>query len=166
MNYVVESERIRLRKFQPDDVMNYYKMTRDPAIQKYVPYACDETIEETAESVAIYCNGDFINDFYIVIEEKSTKQMIGAIFANRMTKDSTKEVSIMTSAQFRKKGVMKEAIKLFISSLPPRTKLSFSIESSNIASIKTVTSIENIIEILSYSDLETGTLYRHFIYFC
>ena len=51
MNFVVESERLLLRQFEIADVEEYYQMTRDPLIQYYVSFACENTIEETLNAI-------------------------------------------------------------------------------------------------------------------
>ena len=161
MKTLCESERIRLRKFVDGDLFDYYQMTRDPAIKEYVPHACPENIEEAVENITIYSNGDFIHDFYIVIEKKENHQMIGAIIATELLNKNL-EVCMMIAPDFRRKGYMTEALKLFSSIIPRNFTLVFAIKSDNTASLNTVSKIENIREGDFSTDGITGMCYRFF----
>ncbi len=145
MNYFVESDRLFLRKFQLSDAEAYHEMTNDDAIQKYVEYACAPTLEETIENIELsYSKSDCIHDYYLILEEKYTHQIVGAILSTESIDGSVFEVCILTHRNFRKKGYMTEALQAFISSLPSGKILSFCIHQNNIASLQTISKIPRI----------------------
>ena len=75
MKYSIESTRIILRQFTLEDAEEYFLMTRDDAIQTYVPHAYLKTLTETIQCIDFYyARGDCVHDFYLIIEEKQTKR--------------------------------------------------------------------------------------------
>lgn len=148
MNFVVESERLLLRQFDLADVGEYYQMTRDPLIQHYVCYACENTLEDTYEAFEMcYSVKDNPYDFYLILEEKTSHKIVGAIISTAIKTDPLiLDVSILTEANHRKKGYMFEALTAFKDAVPKSTELLFSIKKENLASIKTVTKLSGIVE--------------------
>ncbi len=148
MNFIVESERLLIRPFRITDTEEYYQMTRDSLIRSYVPFACENTLEQTRETIEnYYSNGDCVYDFYLVLEEKASHKIIGAIIATATnTYPLSLDVCILTDAMHRNKGFMFEALSAFKDALPESTELLFVIKRENLASIKTVTKLHKIVE--------------------
>ena len=148
MNFVVESERLLLRQFDLADVGEYYQMTRDPLIQYYVSYACENTLEDTYEAFEMcYSVKNNPYDFYLILEEKSSKKIVGAIISTAIkTVPLTLDVCILTDANHRRKGYMFEALLAFKDAIPEGTELLFAIKKENQASLKTVTKLPGIVE--------------------
>ena len=148
MNFVVESERLLLRQFELADVGEYYQMTLDPLIRTYVPFACENTIEETYEAFEVcYSVKDNPYDFYLILEEKNSKKIVGAIISTAIkTEPLVLDVCILTNANYRQKGYMTEALLAFKDALPKSTELLFSIKKENFASLKTITKLPGIIK--------------------
>ncbi|MBQ7410378.1 MAG: GNAT family N-acetyltransferase [Clostridia bacterium] len=149
MSYSIESERLLLRPFTIADAESYFQMTSDATIRKYVPYCWNENLEETQELILdYYSRGDFTRDFYVVIEDKISHQLVGAIIAVALrTKPLELDMAILIDAKHRQKGYMSEALEAFTRSVPKPAYLSFMIEKDNIASLKTVAKLPNIQEI-------------------
>lgn len=149
MNFVVESERLLLRQFELTDVGEYYQMTRDPLIQHYVPFACEQTLENTYEAFEIcYSVKNNPYDFYLILEDKASHKIVGAIISTAITTSPlVLDVDILTGADYRKKGYMFEALSAFKKALPKATELLFSVKKENIASLKTVTKLPGIVEV-------------------
>ena len=148
MNFVVESERLRLRQFELTDVEEYYQMTRDPLIQHYVPHSYETSIEETYEAFEIsYSVKNNPYDFYLILESKATKKIVGAIISTAIkTSPLTLDMGIFTAAEYRNQGYMFEALLAFKDAVPKGSELLFAILKDNIASIKTVTKLPGIVE--------------------
>lgn len=148
MNFIVESERLLIRPFKLADTEEYYQMTRDPIVRKYVPFACENTLEETYSTIDMYySHGDCVNDFYLVLEEKESHKLVGAIIATaRKTIPLTLDVCILTNVNFRRKGFMLEALTAFKDALPKSTELIFVVDKNNEASKNTVTKLPGIKE--------------------
>ena len=148
MNFVVESDRLFIRSFKPADAEEYYQMTRDPLVRKYVPFACEETLEETYSTIdKYYSHGDCIHDFYLVLEEKKSHKLVGVIIATALTSiPLTLEVAILTAPNFRRNGFMFEALTAFTNAIPKSTTLAFIVDKTNVASKNTVRKLPGIVE--------------------
>lgn len=148
MNFMVESERLLIRPFEIADTKEYYQMTRDPLIRKYVPFACENTLAETYNTIDMfYSHGDCVSDFYLVLEEKQTHKIVGAIIATAIkTTPLTLDVCILTDVNARRKGFMFEALSAFKDALPKSTELIFVVDKKNDASKNTVTKLPGIVE--------------------
>lgn len=143
-----ETDRLRLRYIQETDAEMFYQITRDPSIQKYMPFIHQKTVEKTgAQIVQFKCNNGIYN-FNIIIQEKSSGKMVGAIlaFAN-LVSPLDLDVNILIEATSRKQGYMSEALNAFINALPKSTTFSFRIHNTNQASIRTVEKLPGIKEI-------------------
>ena len=148
MNFMVESERLLIRPFKESDTEEYYQMTRDPIIRKYVPFACEDTLEETYNTISrYYSHGDCVYDFYLVLEEKESLNLVGAIIATATkTSPLTLDVCILTDSIARRKGFMSEALTAFKDALPKSTELLFVVDKKNTASQNTVKKLPGIVE--------------------
>ena len=148
MNFLVESERLLLRQFKLTDVGEYHKMTRDPLIQQYVSFACENTLEETYEAFELcYSVENNPYDFYLILEDKTSHEIIGAIISTAIkTTPLILDVCILTDAMHRQKGYMFEALLAFKNAIPAGTELLFAIKKENQASLKTVTKLPGIVE--------------------
>lgn len=145
MNYVIESERLLLRKFKLEDAEDFYKMTRNRAIKKYVPVANMENLKQTIKTInEYYSYCDCVQNFYLVIEDKISHKIIGAIFAFGLLASNKFEMNILIARKHRKKGYMTEALLSFISSLPKGSELFFVVDKKNTASLRTVSKLPGI----------------------
>lgn len=146
MNFVIESDRLVIRQFTVEDAPAYHQMTRDKDIQIYVPYACAETYEETLETIRDYYSvTDFKYDYYLVLEEKGTGKLVGAIIATALTTSPLNlDICIFTEQSMRRKGYMFEALCAFKDAIPKGTTLLFTIAHRNIASYRTVSKLIGI----------------------
>lgn len=159
MTILAESERLLLRKFIRSDAKAYYQITRDPKTQDFVPYANIKSLRDSTTCMKQFECGDFTNNFYVVLEEKDSKKMIGAIFATRTLLNSF-DMNILIDATYRRKGYMSEALSTFISSVIPNgSELIFVVDKTNIASYHTVTKLPGIIEVPFTGKLKE-TMYR------
>ena len=132
---VIYTNRLVLRPFKVEDANIFYKITQDKAIKDFVPYASPDSPEEAVQDISTYYSkGDFIHDFYFIIELKSTKEIIGALI---VTQDSVGEfdMSLIIAQNHRQKGYMKEAIIAFMQNMPSNSNLIFVIENNNQASL-------------------------------
>lgn len=164
MRYSTESQRLILRSFTLADSEAYFEMTQDPDIRKYVPNSYGDTLEETQNLIKDYIKGDCVRDFYLVLEEKSTHELIGAIIATTCPFYSQIDMCIMSRADCRRKGYIIEALYAFISTLPKHTKLNFLIEKDNENSLSTVSKLSGIKEVSHLLFPEIQKEHRSFEY--
>lgn len=148
MNFVVESERLQLRQFELSDVEEYYQMTLDPLIQTYVPFACEQTLENTYEAFEMcYSVKNNPYDFYLILENKTSRKIVGAIISTAITTTPLSlDVCIFTGAEYRRQGYMLEALLAFKDALPKSTKLIFTVDKENQASLNTIRKLPNVVE--------------------
>lgn len=135
---VLEGKRIILRPFKKEDAKEYLEIANDSAIKKYLHFASPDTLEESIELLENYCSLDFINDFYFLIEEKSTHQLIGALLCFR-TSTFMLDTSYFITKGYRGNGFILEALEVFIDYLSKNTlydTLFFMINNRNLASKK------------------------------
>ena len=160
MNFVVESERLRLRQFELYDVEEYYQMTQDPLIQTYVSFACEQTLENTYEAFELcYSVKNNPYDFYLILEDKTSHKIVGAIISTAVTTTPLSlDVCILTAAEYRGKGYMSEALLAFKDAIPKSTTLIFTVDKENQASLSTVRKLPGIVE-------KPHTESKHFIQF-
>lgn len=159
MTILAESERLLLRKFKLSDAKAYYQITRDKTAQDFVPYANIKSLRDSITCTKQFVYGDFTNNYYVVLEEKTSGKMIGAIFAARTLKNSF-DMNILIDVNSRRKGYMFEALSTFISSIIPHgSELIFVVDKTNIASYHTVTKLPGITEV-PFTGKFKETMYR------
>lgn len=141
----VETKRLILRPFTMQDAEEYFSITRDKDVQRYVPNACPATFADCLDDIAnIYSKGDFSHDYYVIIEEKISHAVIGAIICVQIHDFDT---SCLLGKEYRHQGYMLEAMEAFIAHMPKGGALIMSIHYSNDASLKNILSIRGIEEI-------------------
>ena len=132
---VINTNRLILRPFKVEDATSFFEITQDEAIKKFVPYASPKSISEAKQDIiTYYSNGDFIHDFYLIIELKSNKEIIGSLI---VTQNLEKEfdMSLVISKKHRCNGYMAETIQAFIKSMPSNSHLIFLVNENNQASL-------------------------------
>ena len=148
MSFQIETKRLRLRPFALEDAKAYFKLTKDPAIRKYVPYACFLNIKDTRNIIKeAYSKGDLKHDFYLVIEKKSNDKIIGAlIITEDMLMNSYYNACYLIGKRYRRKGYMKEALQGFIKNVTLPGTIIFEIMKNNYASLQLIQQIPGIKE--------------------
>lgn len=139
---VISTNRLILRPFQVEDAKCFFEITQDEAIKEYVPYASSESVEAAKQDIITYYeNGDFIHDFYFIIELQSTHEIIGALI---VTQNLEKEfdMSLVISKNHRNKGYMSETIQAFMQSVPSNSHLVFLVNENNQASLSLMSSLK------------------------
>ncbi|MCI9063721.1 MAG: GNAT family N-acetyltransferase [Clostridia bacterium] len=146
MSFCIETKRLRLRNFTLDDVKDFFDITRDEDVKKYLPYAYFETMEEVKKAFDdYYLNGDNECNFYLIVEEKSSNLMVG-IFVVTQNILGEYAVNWMIGKKYRRKGYSHEALHGFCNYLPKGSKLTFTIEASNTNSIESIKKVPGIID--------------------
>lgn len=114
---IIETKRLILRPFRMEDLDEYFSLIADEDIRKYVySYTKISSKEDLSELVSVYAQGDFTNDFYYVICNKVTNNIIGAIIAVK-NPNCILDVSYLIGKSFRNRGYLKEAFMGFINFL-------------------------------------------------
>lgn len=139
---VVETERLILCPFSTNDVEEYFQIVDDPDVRNYVSFASKDSISKLEKLIKCYSEGNFRDDFYFEIREKTTNKIVGAIIAIRM-KQKTLDVSYLIGSKYRGNGYMTEALFGFIGYLYNDIStfyhsFYFTIKNENIASQRVV----------------------------
>ncbi|MDE6591852.1 MAG: GNAT family N-acetyltransferase [Oscillospiraceae bacterium] len=86
MEYIFETEHLRIRKFEPDDAECLYKNHLEADVKKWIPNESYAGIKETKEAVNFYI--DCVNKkhlpYVLAVELKSTGELIGDTGVNEV----------------------------------------------------------------------------------
>lgn len=156
MKFSIETSRLVLRPFTINDAKDFFNITRDEDIRKFIPGCYFETLEETKEVFEkFYTKGDLEHDYYLAIVEKSSNTLVGSFIITQNSDFYTYEFCYFIKKEERLKGYFKEAFTAFFKQSAPAS-FSFNIapenESSWLALKKT---IEKLSDIAVYSTLLT-----------
>ena len=154
---ILLTQRLKLRPFSVTDAQSYFELTRDADIQKYIPCVCPRSVNATKETIEQYRRDAMFNkDYYLLLEDNTTHQMIGALFVMREF-DERYQVCMFIGKNFRRRGYMVEAIEAFVSNISYGTRLDFVVDLDNNASLATMHKLAQTQNITEY---ECTGLYR------
>lgn len=97
-----------LKEFQESDLEEFYRISREEKIRKFVGFMCPETRAEAKEIVQFLLEPTFI--CFKIVETKSNK-MVGIILGDALT-DETVDISYFVGSMYRKKGYCSAAVTL------------------------------------------------------
>ncbi len=149
----IMTKRLLLRPFLEKDSKDWYYMTQDKAAYRYLPYICPVTIYQSIGRIRnCYSKCDFENKYYFIIDERSIKKPIGAIFIIKDNNSNAFEVFFLISKDFRRHGYMEEALNGLLKQWPNGKPLFFDIDSDNYAAQKLMDKITSARMVLSNLD--------------
>lgn len=146
---LIHTKNLTLRRFYVDDAEELFSITSCEEIAKYVPGAYTRNIDEAYALTEVYSKGDEERDFYVAILKN--RKLIGAIVACELLVPNVLDVSYFVAKEYQNRGIITEAMKLFIKALRSRkdikiTALEFVIKQSNRSSIAVAKKIGGKIE--------------------
>ena len=161
MEFSIETPRLIIRPFTLADTQEYFDITRDYKIEKYVSFAYFDNIYDLEDTIqTCYSICDFEKDFYLIIEEKISQKIVGAFIITQTNYKEIYDVCYLIGKPFRRNGYLKEALEAFIKNMPvPNAILSFIINNRNKPSLNFVKSLKGIIE-----DKSSYKNHKHFLY--
>ncbi|MDE7292937.1 MAG: GNAT family N-acetyltransferase [Oscillospiraceae bacterium] len=79
MEYIFETEHLKIRKFEPDDAIDLYKNHLEEDVKKWIPNESYADIEEARGAVDFYidCVKNKHLPYVLAVELKSTGELIG-----------------------------------------------------------------------------------------
>lgn len=162
---LIETSRLILRPFTLNDANEYYNLVQDMLIRKYVPFSYLDTLNETKITIEeSYSKSDFIHDFYLLIIEKESGNIIGAILITQNPHAKYFDSCYFIGEKYRRKGYMKEALEAFLYNFPFTNKtLMFFINSTNTVSLNFIKSITGIKQVYPDVIVKQGR-YKKFAY--
>ena len=140
---IISTERLTMRPFGIEHLNEFYNILQEDKILKYLPGVYSSNIEEVKENIEIYQNGDFINDFYFVIESKKDKSIVGGLICVRTT-SNVYDMSYFIKKSQRRQGYMYEALNAFCNALKANNKqvtIYFTVRRDNYESLALVRKI-------------------------
>lgn len=118
-NFCIETERLILRPFRVEDAKEYFYLTQDEDIKKFVNYACQDSIREAKLAISdCYSKCDFKNDFYLIIERKEDKTIVGCFIITKTFDMKAYDVCYLIGKAFRHNGYITEALHGIFEKLP------------------------------------------------
>lgn len=160
---MIETERLRLRAFEIEDAEWFFKVTHNDEVRKYLVGAYTRSLNEAKNSIRdYYSKGDFIHNFYFIIENKENHERFGFLDITQGWHKEL-EVAMFMAKQHRRKGYMIEALKGFIKYLPAGSVLKFCIDKENESSLIVTQRFEQIVETTSFCSKNLTEEFRFFI---
>jgi [ribosomal protein S5]-alanine N-acetyltransferase len=108
----LETERLRLREVNVDDKKEVFQLRSDKNIMKFIPRPLVKNEEEAIEFIGTIVQGIIKRELINwAITLKDDNKLIGIIGFYRIAPDNNRaEVGYILSADFHKKGIMREAL--------------------------------------------------------
>ena len=143
--FLIQTKRLNLRPFTVSDAADYFEMVSDNQIKTYINN-CPHFwfFHKTVKKIKDYSTCNFKDNFYLVIENRSTQQLIGALLVEKSFDNNFFNVTMMIHKDHRKNGYMSESLQAFINFLPSKSRLYFIVFRSNHASVRTIRKIPGI----------------------
>ena len=79
MEYIFETEHLKIRKFRPEDAEPLFAICREEGVKKWFPNECFADLEEAEDAVAFYMDraAGHRLPFVLAVELKETAELIG-----------------------------------------------------------------------------------------
>lgn len=107
---IIFTKRLKLRPFKSEDIVWYFDMLQCDDLKNELIGIYTDNIKIAKEYLETFQKADFKNDFYYVIENRKTKQVMGIFIAVRIS-GRYLDVSYFLKEEYRHKGYMYETIK-------------------------------------------------------
>lgn len=140
MEFFIETDRLILRKPNEKDIYPLLKIVNDPKVKEFVPAFFMENYRDVLNFLDVSKLADSDDDFYFVLEEKSSKTLVGILSVYR-TLDNFLPISYAALSSRRGEGFIPEALKGFISFMKSHSfhgTVWFAIRRNNLSSKKVV----------------------------
>ena len=111
VEYVFETEHLRVRKFEREDAENLYRIHLDGEVQKWIPEESYQDLGEARDAAAFYadCAAQKKLPFVLAVELKQTGELIGDTGINEVEgKPEEVEIGFVIRRESRSKGYATE----------------------------------------------------------
>ena len=143
MMEIIKSDRLILRKPKTSDAVSLLSLLNDDKIAIYTPHLSFNSINEIKRFLHYYVRPcDYKHDFCFVIQDLITKDIVGIIDSYQFLASSLENhiaVSYAAKKSTRGRGIIPEALKLFLLHLHNNSNVKFaefSIREDNLASLR------------------------------
>ncbi|MBO4416194.1 MAG: GNAT family N-acetyltransferase [Lachnospiraceae bacterium] len=114
MKYIFETERLGMRKFEPEDVNCLYDIHLDEEVKKWIPGECYADVEEAREAAEFFT--DCVNrkelPYVLAVVLKETGELIGDTGINEVDGAPQEvEIGFVIGQKYRGKGYATELVQ-------------------------------------------------------
>jgi ribosomal-protein-alanine N-acetyltransferase len=113
MDYMFETEHLRIRKFRIDDAQCLYKNHLEEEVKKWIPNESYADIEETQDAINFYvaCVNDRSLPYVLAVELKETGELIGDTGVNQVEGNANEvEIGYVICKKYSRKGYATELL--------------------------------------------------------
>ncbi len=115
---LIRTKNFTLRRFYLDDAPQFFSLTSNMEMKKYIPGIYTRNIDEALDHICTFSRCDEEKEFYLAIVKD--EKIIGIISACEVLIPNVLDVSYYVAREYRHKGIMTEAMKLFMKELRSR----------------------------------------------
>ena len=114
MEYIFETEHLKIRKFEPDDARCLYENHMEEEVKKWIPNESYADIQETKEAINFYT--DCVNNkhlpYVLAVELKESGELIGDTGVNEVEGNSNEvEIGYVICKRYSGNGYATELLK-------------------------------------------------------
>lgn len=114
----IETERLRMRPWQMEDLQDFYTYAKDPDVGPWAGWKPHGSIEESQEILSRWVNNTDGNDIKIALEDKATGRVIGSIGiepdGHRPGIEGCRNLGYVLGKDYWGRGLMTEAVRAAI----------------------------------------------------
>ena len=114
MKYVYETERLKIRRFEPDDAGRLFDIHLDEEVKKWIPGESYEDIEEAKGAIGFFadCVDQNRLPYVLAVELKETGELIGDTGINEVEGNPREvEIGFVIGREYRGKGYATEVVR-------------------------------------------------------
>lgn len=113
-NVLLETKRLRIRAFSPEDAPCLYENHLDDEVKKWFPYECYQDLQEAQDAIQFYrdCVQQKRLPYVLAVELKATGELIGDSGVNEVEgKPGEVEIGYIIFKAYRGKGYASELLE-------------------------------------------------------
>lgn len=114
MDYILETEHLRIRRFEVEDAQSLHENHLEPEVKKWIPNESYASIEETQEAISFYANcvNNKLLPYVLAIELKETGELIGDTGVNKVEGNPNEvEIGYVICKKHSGKGYATEVLR-------------------------------------------------------
>ena len=114
MKYVYETERLKIRRFEPDDAGRLFDIHLDEEVKKWIPGESYEDLEEAKGAIGFFadCVDQNRLPYVLAVELKETGELIGDTGINEVEGNPREvEIGFVIGREYRGKGYATEVVR-------------------------------------------------------
>ena len=113
MEYLFETERLRIRRFEPSDAKCLYENHLDAEVRKWIPNECYKDLEEAKEAIGFYADRVDRRQWpcVLAVTQKETGELVGDVGINPVEgQPQAMEIGYVIFREYRGRGYATESV--------------------------------------------------------